>query len=92
MLPEATYNTFKDAGAVKSHHWLTPADTKNHAYPNLKSASLLSTGQLCYSDFSALFIINDVSIFNSYDTPVLDRKYNISDGLWDVEISPSQKS
>ena len=63
--------------------------TQAHAYPNLKSASLLSILQLCDSNCSALFTKKDVTIFNSENTPVLNGTRNTSDGLWDVIIETS---
>ena len=69
---------------------LQPAATQYHANPNIKSASILSVGRLCDSDFSALSTKKDVTIFNSDKTPVLNGKNNISDGIWDVKLSSSQ--
>ena len=64
--------------------------TESHAYMNLKSDSLFSIGQLCYSIFSALITKKDFAIFNSDKNPVLNGTRNTSDGLWDVTIETSQ--
>ena len=64
--------------------------TQSHAYLNLKSASLLSIGQLCDSNCSAFFTKKDVAIFNLDKTPVLNGTRNTSDGLWHVTIETSQ--
>ena len=42
---------------------------------------------MCDSDYSALLTTNDVTIFNPDNTPVLNRKRNTSNGLWDVNMS-----
>ena len=54
--------------------------TQAHAYPNLKSSRILSIGQLCDSDSSALFTKKDATIFNSYKTTTLNRTRNTYDG------------
>ena len=64
---------------------LPPVSTQAHAYLNIKSYSLLSIGQLCDSDCSALFTKSYVATFNSDKTPVLNGKHNISNILWDVK-------
>ena len=69
---------------------LPPAATQYNSDPNLISASLFSILQLCDSNFSALFTKNDVAIFNSDNTSVLNNKWNKYDGLWDVKISSLQ--
>ena len=63
---------------------------QSHSYPNLKSASLLSIVKLCDSDCYAVFIKNDVTIFNSDNTSVINGKINTSDGLWGGIITSSQ--
>ena len=69
---------------------LPSAATQFHAYINLNSSSLLSIGQLCDSYCSTFFTKNDVTIFNSDNTPVLNRKQDTYGGLWDVAITSSQ--
>ena len=64
--------------------------TQAHAYTNLKSASLLSIGQLCDSNCSSLFTKKDVTVFNSYKHRELNGTRNTSDSLWGVTIGTSQ--
>ena len=79
---------------TKSGHLPIPvlpqSATEAHVFPSLKSASLLSIGQLCDSNCSALFTKKDLTIFDSTNAPVLKGQRNETDGLWDVNL-PSQQ-
>ena len=63
--------------------------TQINAYTNLKITSLVSIGQLCDSNCSALKK-KDAAIFNSDKITVLNGTSNTSDVLWDVAIETSR--
>jgi hypothetical protein len=67
---------------------LPASATSTHIFPGLKSASLLSIGQLCDVGCKAVFRKRDLQI---YDKLVINGKRNQADGLWDIDI-PSTKS
>ena len=66
---------------------LPAAATKATVYPALKSASLLSIGQLCDAGCSALFTKEALKVFNTSNDLILTGYRNPSDGLWDVNVS-----
>ena len=68
---------------------LPSTSTQAHAYPNFKIESLLSIGQLCDSNCSAIFTKKDVIVFNSDKTLILNGTRNVFNGLWDVTIEIS---
>ena len=69
---------------------LSPLACKAHVYPSLKSASLLSIGQLCDDDCSALFTKKELKIYNKSNTLILSGCRNQTDGLWDVTLTSAQ--
>ena len=66
--------------------------THSHLLPNLNISSLLSIGQLCDLDCSALYTKTGVAIFNSQNERFLNGQHNQSYVIWDVNISSSQQS
>jgi hypothetical protein len=60
--------------------------TQAHIFPDIKSASLLSIGQLCDSNCTAVFTKHDLTILNDKQQKVLHGQRNYKDGLWDVKI------
>jgi len=58
-----------------------------HIYPKLQSASLLSIGQLCDNDCTALFTKHDLKILNKHNNLILTGHRNLSDGLWDIDLT-----
>ena len=54
--------------------------------PDLHSSSLLSIGQLCDEDYSAVFTKNHVHIFDQHNNIALTGQRNNQDGLWDVNF------
>ena len=63
--------------------------TVSHTFPNLHSASLLSIGQVCDADCSALFTKHQLKVFDNKKKLVLTGHRNQTDGLWDVPVSSS---
>ena len=77
------------SGHLPLSTFLTAA-TQAHAYMDINSTNLLSKGKPWYYDCSALFTKKIVTIFNSDNTPLLDRKWNTYDVLWYVKMQLSQ--
>ena len=89
-VPESALPTTRLFKPTLSGHLTLPMlpskTTKSHAYPNLKSVSLISIVQLCASNFYAIFTKKDITIFNSDKTHVFNVTSNASGGLCDFTI------
>jgi len=59
---------------------------QSYSMPDLHSSSLLSIGQLCDEDFSAVFTKNRVKIFDNRNDLAITGQRNKQDGLWDVNF------
>ena len=63
-------------------------------YPKITGASLLSIGQLCDDNCTAIFTKADMKVIKN-NSVILEGKRNREDGLWDVKLedipSPSAK-
>ena len=69
------------------------AATKAHTFDDLHSSSLLSVGQLCDADCSALFTRESLKVYNKCNDLVLTgHQRNQNDGLWDVNLSSLQSA
>ena len=68
---------------------LSDEATNAHVFPALTSASLLSMGQLCDNDCTAIFTKNDLKIFKN-EKLVIKGVCNNKDGLWDVRTLRSK--
>ena len=67
---------------------LSPATTSTHVYNKLRSASLVSVGQLCDEDCLAVFSKKYLHIFNKNGKVIINGSRNLQDGLWDVDLKP----
>lgn len=65
---------------------LTTTATKAHVLPHLRSASLLSLGQLCDNDCEVTLTKKDISIKKDKKL-ILQGHRNLNDGLWDIHLS-----
>ena len=54
-------------------------------FPDLTSASLLSIGQLCNDDCTAIFTKQNMKVIKN-EKVILHGTRNLSDGLWDVPL------
>ena len=54
-------------------------------FPDLTSSSLLSIGQLCNDDCTAIFTKKDIKVIKNNNV-ILEGTRNLNDGLWDVPI------
>lgn len=80
QLPDNSIITSTTEGNLPLHE-LPTAATKAHIFLAIKSASLLSIGQLCDSNCSALFTKQDLTIFNTTKDPILFGHHNTNDRL-----------
>jgi len=66
---------------------------QSYIMPDLHSSSLLSIGQLCDENYSAVFTKKHGKIFDQHNNIALTGQRNNQDGLWDVNFqSPIQQS
>jgi hypothetical protein len=63
------------------------AATLTHVFPDLKSASLVSIGQLCDVDCEAHFSKKNLIVYDVNQRVVLKGERNPLDGLWDINLS-----
>ena len=80
VLPNNTTIAAAAQGDLPLHPYLTP---KALIYPQLKSESLLSIGQLCDDGCTAVFDKENLNIYKQNEL-VLKGNRNKQDGLWDV--------
>ena len=64
---------------------LSSAGAKAHVFPQLRSASLLSVGQLCNDNCEVKFTKDYVKVFKNNEI-IISGLRNQKDGLWDVPI------
>lgn len=64
--------------------------TKTHIFKDLRSASLISIGQICDNDCLALFSKFNLKIFNKNGKTILSGTLNTADGLWDVNLTDNK--
>ena len=82
VLPNNTTIAAAAQGDLPLHPFLTP---KALIYPQLKSDSLLSIGQLCDDGCTAVFDKENLNIYKQNEL-VLKGNRNKQDGLWDVHF------
>jgi hypothetical protein len=70
---------------------LPPEATQAHVFPALKSASLVSIGQLCDVDCEARFRKKDLQIYNNKQQLILTGERNDQDGLWDIDMNTTNR-
>lgn len=68
-----------------------------YIFPKLKNESLLSVGQLCDNDCTAIFDDGKVHIYKNEDViitptqlPLLRGNCHFRDGLWDIPLSQQE--
>ena len=84
-LPNGTYVSATEAGHLPLHPTLTSLATKTHVFPELTSSSLISIGQLCDDDCTAILNKQDLKIYKNGHM-ILQGHRNLTDGLWDVHL------
>jgi hypothetical protein len=69
------------------HMNLPLAATETHTFKDLKSASLISIGQLCDVGCQAVFQKQDLKIYDAKKQLVITGTRNLQDGLWDIRLA-----
>ena len=69
---------------------LPPASTETHVFSALQNASLISGGQLCDDDCQAIVNQKPLQLLDKNKNIILTVKRNISDGLWDIPLTPTR--
>ena len=64
---------------------LSPNATRAHVLSGLENSSLLSMGQLCDDECTAIFYGNHLHVYKNADLILMGNRNKI-DGLWDVKI------
>ena len=72
-------------GYLDIHPSLTSQATKAHVFDGLTNASLLSVGQLCDDNCTAIFNKHSMRVVKN-GTTLLQGARNSVDGLWDVSL------
>ena len=90
-LPDTTRITASKAGQLSLSRRLSDKSQRALVYPELKNESLLSIGQLCDDNCTAIFKRKHMKIYKDEDiqinelaSPLILGKRNNFDGLWDV--------
>ena len=87
-LPDMTTISSTKSGNL-SIAGLSSKATTAHVLPHLKSASLLSMGQLCDDDCNVILNKEKMTVIKN-NRVVMQGKRNKQDGLWDVPFSNSK--
>ena len=83
--PDNTDLTSEGTGTIPLSKHLSEEAQTAMIIPNLKSASLISIGQLCDDGCTAVMDKKDLAVVKK-NTVILRGKRNKMDGLWDIPI------
>ena len=83
--PDNTDLTSEGSGTIPLSKHLSAEAQTAMIIPNLKSASLISIGQLCDDGCTAVMDKKDLAVVKK-NTVILRGKRNKMDGLWDIPI------
>ena len=89
QLPDDTTITGNKKGLLPLSSSLSNCAKTAHIFPHLKSASLVSLGQLCDNDCVVILNKNEIIVKKKNKT-VLKGHHNFTDGLWDISLSTFQ--
>ena len=84
-LPNVAQIQATQAGYLPFHDKSSATATKTHVFPGIKSSSLISIGQLCDDDCTAVLDRKWMKIYENNEI-VLYCSRNLTDGLWDISI------
>ena len=84
-LPDLSNIQAKAEGQLQLHPCLSKKATTAHVFDELTNTSLLSVGQLCDDDCTAIFDKAAMKIIKNGMT-IITGKRNTADGLWDIEL------
>ena len=86
QLPDSTMISSTEQGELPLSNLLSTKATKTAILPKLKSANLISLGQLC-DDGCTITLDQDTMKVTKNNTTILKGIRNQKDGLWDIPIS-----
>ena len=86
-LPDNNTMTSMKAGDFPFPSILSSSAKKAHVFRDLKSASLVSLGQLCDDNCNIILDTNTIKVFKE-KTLILTGTRNPRDGLWDIPLKP----
>ena len=84
-LPDKSLGTITKQGNMTLHPLLSREANTGYVLDNLKSASLLSAGQLCDDGCKIILDENKATIVKDGHV-LLEGKRNLRDHLWDIEL------
>ena len=84
-LPNLSTIQATSEGQLNLHPILSTQATTAHIFDDLTNTSLLSMGQLCDDDCTAIFDKTAMKIVKN-GTTIITGKRNHVDGLWDIEL------
>jgi hypothetical protein len=73
-------------GSLPLHNSLSKNATTAHAFKDLKSASLISLGQLCDDNCQVQLDKDSLQVYKN-DVLILQGHSNRANGLWDIPLS-----
>jgi hypothetical protein len=87
IVPNGNIMTSTATAQLPIQH-LTAATTKSHAFPKLASGSLLSVGQICDNDCTAIFDSNSVHMYHKKDVTIIPSKPPLISGTRKMPFEP----
>ena len=69
---------------------LPPAAIETHVFSALQKSSLISVGRLCDNYCQDIFNKKSLQVLDKNKNIILRGKRNISDGLWDILLTPAR--
>ena len=88
-LPDKKVTEINKQGSLALHPALTNSAQTGHILNDLKSATLLSAGQLCDDDCTVI-LNKKTAIVQKDNKTILRGNRNLRDNLWDIQIPFSQ--
>ena len=91
-LPDSTIIQATHKGIIPLHHSLLSQAQQAYSFPKITNSSLISIGQICDDNCTAIFNKQDLKIYKDTDVHIVSGKSiingtrNDTDGLWDIHI------
>ena len=90
-LPDGTIISPRETGEINDLNGLTKKAKTAYVHPALNSTSLISIGQLCDDNCTAIFNKDNLKITKNNRT-ILKGYRNRNDGLWDIPLMPKHQN
>jgi hypothetical protein len=94
-LPDSTIIQATHKGTIPLHPSLSQQAQQAHSFPKITNLSLISIGQICDDNCTAVFNKQNLKIYKDTDIHIVSGKSIINgtqndiDGLWDIHINNS---